>query len=240
MNRIILAPKRARYVLVFDVETNGLLPKKRKFGDPPAALEEYPHILQLSYVVYDLESNEIKETFDTYIKVAENVEINELITGLTGITRELCQTKGIPITDALNNFYGAYMLCERMVAHNIDFDEKMITVEIQRNWDHIVEYVPRCVMIFNHIYEEIQQIQKYCTMRKGTNIYNTTEKKRKFPKLSELYLTLFENEELPKNLHNSMVDVMVCLRCYLKMRHGYSNTSSYVSSSSSNINAIAA
>ena len=35
--------------------------------------------------------------------------------------------------------------------------------------------------------------------------------------VSELYKHLFEEKEVD-NLHNSLVDAMVCLRCYLKMR----------------------
>jgi hypothetical protein len=36
----------------------------------------------------------------------------------------------------------------------------------------------------------------------------------KFPTLCELYMHLFH--KTPENLHNSMMDVLVCLRCYLK------------------------
>jgi hypothetical protein len=36
--------------------------------------------------------------------------------------------------------------------------------------------------------------------------------------LSETYEHLFS--QTPRNLHNSMMDTLVCLRCYLKMRHG--------------------
>ena len=38
------------------------------------------------------------------------------------------------------------------------------------------------------------------------------------PKLVELYQELFRGT--PANLHNSLVDTLVCMRCYLKMRHG--------------------
>ena len=39
----------------------------------------------------------------------------------------------------------------------------------------------------------------------------------KFPKLIELYKKLFN--EVPNNLHNSLNDVLVCFRCYFKMRY---------------------
>ena len=37
----------------------------------------------------------------------------------------------------------------------------------------------------------------------------------KFPKLQELHDKLFQS--VPNNLHNSMNDVIVCLRCFYKM-----------------------
>jgi hypothetical protein len=39
----------------------------------------------------------------------------------------------------------------------------------------------------------------------------------KFPKLSELHYKLFNY--IPENLHNSLNDVLVCLRCYCKLHN---------------------
>ena len=47
--------------------------------------------------------------------------------------------------------------------------------------------------------------QKQCTYRRP-----------KFPRLDELHKILFGN--IPANLHNSLIDVLVCLRCFLKIR----------------------
>ena len=41
----------------------------------------------------------------------------------------------------------------------------------------------------------------------------------KWPTLLELYKHLFHEE--PKNLHNSLMDCMVCLRCFLKIYNNY-------------------
>ena len=48
-------------ILVFDVETNGLLPKNNIYGHP-IPMEKYPYILQLSYTIYD---NEKKKNITT-------------------------------------------------------------------------------------------------------------------------------------------------------------------------------
>ena len=65
-------------------------------------------------------------------------------------------------------------------------------------------------------------------MRQGTNLCNIMIHKtdisgvvigkpyKKWPTLLELYVHFFTTT--PSNLHNSMMDVLVCLRCYLKMR----------------------
>jgi hypothetical protein len=45
----------------------------------------------------------------------------------------------------------------------------------------------------------------------------TKPTQKKFPTLAELYTKLFE-QPLPENMHNSIIDVLVCLRCFLKLR----------------------
>lgn len=230
MNHIISAPIRNKRVLVFDVETNGLIPKKKR-GTTTTPIEEYPHILQLSFAIYDLETEEIVTKYDSYINIDDKIEISEFITNLTGITRDMCKTRGKQIVDVLDDFYQAYKSCDCLVAHNMKFDESMISVEIERNRTEILERSPLCFTMFNIMHETMNNIERYCTMLKGTNVCNiytsypnktgtSIYKKKKFPKLKELYEKLFENEQVPENLHNSMIDVLVCLKCYLKMRHG--------------------
>ena len=87
MNFTVSAPIRKKTILVFDVETSGLLPKKDKSDPNHIPIEAYPHILQLSYALYDISSNQLLDKYDTYINVKKEVEISDKITELTGITR---------------------------------------------------------------------------------------------------------------------------------------------------------
>jgi len=236
--RVINAPKRKRRFMVFDVETTGKLNKN-------APLDQQPHIIQLSFVIYDLQDRRIIKRFDSYVNIPQNIVITDFIKGLTGATREKCD-RGMDILDVLDEFYNAYFWCDEIVAHNIDFDTQMVLYEIERNREEIMKNLPHCSTIFNTIYEKVNRIERYCTMKNGMNFYevdlpNTTnidvtssmhpllmdvlhqnvpepKKYKKWPKLSELYFALFG--ETPDGLHNSMMDVLVCLRCYLKMRHG--------------------
>lgn len=221
-------PTYRRRFLVFDVESTGLLPKTRRNSTNAAPITEYPYILQLSFAIYDLSQKKVIRQYDSYIDIPDEVVISEFITELTGATKELCKTKGRPIVEVLEQFYEAYMFCEGIVAHNMDFDEKMIMVELERNRPAIMEKAPYCFMTFNPMYEKVHGIERYCTMKRGTDICNIlVESKmpgrppsKKWPKLIELYGKLFDGATVD-GLHNSMIDVLTCLRCYLKMRHGY-------------------
>jgi DNA polymerase III epsilon subunit-like protein len=223
-------PSYRRRFLVFDVETSGLLPNKRGTANS-LPITAYPYILQLSFAIYDLTEKKIIRQYDSYVDIPDDIRISEFVTNLTGITNEICKEKGKPIVEVLEQLYEAYMFCEGIVAHNLDFDEKMVMVELERNRPSIMEKAPYCFMIFNTMYEKVHGIDRYCTMKKGTEICNIlVESKypgrapsKKWPKLIELYGILFDGTTV-EGLHNSMIDVLTCLRCYLKMRHGYNDT----------------
>ena len=216
--------------MVFDVETTGLLP--RNVGK--RLISEYPLILQLSFMIYDINVGAIIQTYNNYIKVSNETEISEFITKLTGIDRRMCDTKGIPMDQVLRDFCEAYMSAEYIVAHNLfGFDKKMIEIEVQRNIAK-VSGVPNVCFMFNEIFNELRGKTLVCTMEMGKRIchemYNNDPKMsrenkdgtiwRKPPKLVELHEFLFGTT--PDGLHDALVDTMVCLRCFLKMQFNIS------------------
>lgn len=225
-------------VLIFDTETTGLLSKND-------GIEGQPFIIQFSFVIFDMGTFEIKKKFNEYIKIEPSIEIKPIITEITGITREICDNKGIPIENAIMEFYDAYISCRFLVAHNISFDKKMILIELKRNIHKIYPVNPNILSLFNDVFNYMNGIEEYCTMNFGKNICNimlekknvpkvtnvftnqpiiqknvNTETKtnqfKKNPKLSELHEFLFGF--CPLNLHDSLVDSIVCLKCFLKMR----------------------
>jgi hypothetical protein len=211
-------------VLIFDVETTGLLPNKRETS---VTLDKYPYIIQLSFILYNLATREIEKFSNSYIRIPDSVEIPDQVVKLTGITKEMCNDQGINILHAFIDLHDAYMLAGTIVAHNIEFDRSMIKVEIQRNSKTIQRLVPYCLRLFDSDYEKIAGIHSYCTMKHGMNMCNlvtsplginweTKKTFAKWPRLNELYYHLFQ--EIPDNMHNAMVDVLACMRCYLKMR----------------------
>jgi DNA polymerase III epsilon subunit-like protein len=202
-------------ILVFDTETTGLIPKYS------SDKTNNPYITQLSFIIYNTETNSIRSTFNAYINLPDEVEIPPIVTNITGITKETCQEKGISFQEAFAEFYYAILCSDCIVAHNIEFDIQMMYIEIERN-KHLLNHYPEVNTLFHPERLSRIKIDIKCTMRMTVTecaLLRTTDKKhtyKKFPKLAETYEYLFQ--KTPENLHNSIIDVIVCLRCFLKIQ----------------------
>ena len=213
-------------VMIFDTETNGLIPKNVTYHNSNA----FPYILQLSYIIYDFKSNTMVTIEDDIIKIPTHVEISQEVTNINNIDKNLCESKGEKIKGVLEKFIYNLGRTNILVAHNYTFDKTMILAELKRN---------------NLITSQIQKklLDGYCTMKNSTNLckipsgYHTYNNSSfKYPKLIELYNHLFiKNVNNPINLdtsklHNSLCDVIVTMRCYFKITHDidiYENSESY-------------
>jgi DNA polymerase III epsilon subunit-like protein len=213
----VVMKKHYRTVLVFDTETTGFLPKVTpdNINSP-----EMPRIIQLSYVLFDTCNYKMKKMGNYYIKLDEGIQIPAFITEITGITQHTCDTRGHDITEALIDFYNTAIQADCIIAHNIAFDIRMIEFEIERNFAKLEPIVPQILSMFNPIFLQVKNIDTFCTMKQSVNVCNIikTDKNnrqyKKFPKLCELYLHLFKT--VPQHLHNAIIDVIVCLRCFIK------------------------
>lgn len=218
-------PNPRNLILAFDTETSGFPPKvDRTNGKPVPHLSEYPLILQLSFVIYDISTHTVVQEYNQYVKIAEDAVIPERTTEIHGITKQICNVRGIPIEYVLEDFYRAYMSVDRVVAHNLAFDRKMVEIEILRNVSKLT-HLPNIMLLFNDTFNDVNDIETICTMAKGKdvcNLYTTNERTgvrwKKQPKLSELHFALFDF--VPGNLHDALMDTKVCMRCYLKMTFG--------------------
>jgi len=59
----------------------------------------------------------------------------------------------------------------------------------------------------------------YCTMKESQYLcmIRMSNGYIKYPKLIETFRHFFPNEPEPQNLHNSLIDTLICLRCYVMM-----------------------
>lgn len=196
-------------ILVFDTETTGL-PKYRNASI--FRTDDWPYVVQLSFLLYDAAQNEILDSGDYVIKLPTGIAIEPGAEAVHGISNEKCITEGIAMADALTHFNRAGAEADVFVAHNIMFDKRLLMVEARRlNTTHPFG-------------EKGNWKPDFCTMKETTDMCKiavkserTGETYYKYPKLAELHKHLFGY--VPEGLHDSMADIMVCLRCYFMLAY---------------------
>jgi DNA polymerase III epsilon subunit-like protein len=206
--------------LVFDTETTGL-PQTKYIN--PFTLHQWPHIVQFSYIIYDSSLNDIVESKDYVIRLPENMLIPEESTKIHGITNEISTKKGVPINEVLNEFFYYLRGVDKLIGHNIEFDINMIKVELLRliNKDSLTNELTKIYKYDLHFLTNFNDIS--CTLKDSIKFCNIQVVNKngkpylKYPKLTELHEKLFNKS--PSNLHNSFNDILVTLRCFMKLKH---------------------
>jgi len=197
-------------VLVFDCETTGLLPKQKD--------DVFPMITQLSFALYDTSKREMIQIYDQYVKIPPDVVLPPIVTEITGITRDTLDKKGLDILPVLEAFYEAVLKADVLIAHNMEFDFAVLLYTTTN------VYTPLQLELQARYNNPFCKSLLLCTMKEGMNLckierVNSRGAYYKFPTLAELYTYLFEC--VPKNLHDARIDVLCCLRCFLKMANVY-------------------
>jgi DNA polymerase III epsilon subunit-like protein len=147
-----------------------------------------PHAVQFAFSLLDTSSEDANlVNFNYYLKIPVAIENSHI----HGVTKEMSDA-GCDFDEAFAVFIKLYNSCDKIVAHNIDFDVRMIRIECFRRG---IEF-------------KVDQSKQYCTMYEGAKVWGS----KKWPKLAELYLYLHGKSLL--NLHDASVDVKACLRCY--------------------------
>ena len=208
-------------VLVFDTETTGL-PKTKIIN--PDTLHLWPHIVQFSYLIYDTELNDIIKTSDNIVKLEEGIKIPEESIKFHGITDIISYEQGIPLETILTYFFNHLSNVDLLVGHNVSFDINMVKVELMR-------------IIYSNLTENKNEASKYnlhhitnfknicCTLQDSIKLCNLQVLDKfgkpylKFPQLIELHYKLFETK--PNHLHNSLNDILITLRCFIKMKYDH-------------------
>lgn len=187
-------------VLVFDTETTGL-PESRNTSI--LETDKWPYIVQISWVVYDTESGDY--VIEDHI-IDCGVDIPQESVNIHGISKKISERKGEKLWDIMNKFDAALIDSDMVIGHNISFDKRVYMVEAIRNRRR--QYFTR---------DGVRKAE-YCTMKKSKELCNIQrvsakgETYLKYPSLSELHDKLFGF--IPKGTHDSMADVLICLRCF--------------------------
>ena len=189
-------------ICVFDTETTGLLPKGAPINKN--TYNVYPHIVQMSWIMYDLDSNKIVKTIDHIVKcpvVIQNSHIH-------GITNEI-SNDGKDVEKVMRDFIQDVIESDLLVCHNFAFDSKIVEVAMYR------------LGMFKEI-KLFKGTSCHCTMLSTVKLCELQGRyvALKWPTLQELHFKLFGKKF--DNCHNSLADTQATLRCYMKYERGIS------------------
>ena len=230
------------HVIVIDTETTGLIPK----GVASRDISKCPHIMQLSYMVCSTDDFKIKEDYDAIIRLNDGVDISERSIEIHKITREKSRVAGVSIIVALYNLKRAINRYDvkLIVGHNISFDAEMIDIECRRNGLRGFVQLSETTMSLGNMINKY--IPMFCTMDNSKDVCNNRVQSMyggtyiRFSKLGEVFEKLFGNVDRAASastaetsvyaeyLHNSRVDVVVCLRIFIWLAYSVDIKSEWV------------
>ena len=214
-------------VLFFDTETNQFCPKNmNETSLQDVNVNILPHIVQFSYIIYEFSKKNGRtcKIVDHIIKLPEKIGITQECTDIHGITKKMSLEKGIPVDHVIMNFLYDFESVDFVIGHNLEFDLKMVLIELQR----IVKFNKNIgdTKMVDYYLDKIHKLTNYenyyCTMKESIELCkiereNSRGKYFKFPTLTELHEFCFSSS--PSNLHNSLNDVAVGLRCFGKLEY---------------------
>jgi len=183
--------------IIFDTETTGL---PKNYQAPLDDFSNWPRLVQLAWSVYDFKGNHW-ESFDYIIK-PDGFIIPEEATKVHRISQERAEKEGVDLKKVLSHFSQEVDKATYLVAHNIDFDEKIIGSELLR-----------AKMINN-----LTAVNKICTMKRTSDICRIPNGRGgyKWPNLTELYTFLFNTNF--SDAHDAHFDVKACADCFFELK----------------------
>ena len=182
--------------LFFDTETTGI-PANHKA--PASDLKNWPRLVQIAWLLSEEEGNEVSSA--EYIVKPDGFVIPMDAVKIHGITTELAQRSGADLLAVLIAAESAIKKASVLIAHNMQFDEKILGAEFLRSgYPNLIE-----------------SMERTCTMQASTNYCRLPGRYGyKWPTLQELHMKLFK--EAFEGAHRALVDVRACARCYFELK----------------------
>ena len=171
--------------LFIDTETTA----KADFKAAPDAPQQ-PRLVQLGMVLSDGTGKELGSV-DLIVK-PDGFSIPKEASDIHGITQEIAEDCGVPLALAMDILDAWMTIAETKVAHNIEYDDFVISGELLR------------------MGRSTKEPKGFCTMQAMTPECQIPNKwgKFKWPKLQEAYSHAFGKEF--DNAHSAIADVRAC------------------------------
>jgi len=184
--------------LFFDTETTGL---PRSHNAPVSDLGNWPRVVQLAWLLTDDAGAE--QARGGSIIMPEGFTIPEPAAAVHGITTARALREGKALRGTLDAFHGQLRTARTLVAHNFDFDQRVLAAEYLRlgmDGSLLMSTASVCTM---------RRTTDYCRLPSGRGGY-------KWPRLMELHTHLFGQGF--ESAHDAMADVQACARCFFELR----------------------
>jgi DNA polymerase III epsilon subunit-like protein len=182
--------------LFFDTETTGI---PRNWKAPLSDMDNWPRLVQIAWMQYDENGKKILE--QNYIIKPEGYTIPVDASQVHGITTERAEKEGVELKKVLEKFSRLVDESGYLVAHNMDFDEKIVGVEFLRQ----------------NMRNSLFKSKRLCTMKASTAFCALPGPYGyKWPKLSELYIKLFSDDF--EEAHDASADIKACAKCFWELK----------------------
>lgn len=187
-----------RPFLAFDSETTGLVNSR----EPPSHPSQ-PHLVQLAAIIWDLDADRELSSISLIVK-PDGYEIPRGASDVHGITTETARAVGVPLVVALAAFNHLLRATSDHVAHNSDFDVKVLLAAYHRVGRPVAPINPKCT---KNLAEPLLKLPPTPRM-----IETGYGHKFKAPTLTEC-VRFFFDEDL-SGAHDALVDARACARVY--------------------------
>lgn len=184
--------------LIFDTETTGL---PRNWNAPITDTDNWPRCIQIAWQLHDEFGNLIEH--QDYLVRPDGFNIPYDAERIHGISTELAEEQGIPLSEVLEKFNLALAKSKFVVGQNIGFDVNIMGCEFHRLG---VESPMSQMPVLDTCTETTAELLRLPGGRGG---------KFKLPTLTELHQYLFG--EPFAEAHNATADVEATTRCFLQL-----------------------
>jgi len=182
--------------LAFDTETAGL---PRDWAAPVTDVHNWPRIVQIAWLTCDEDGAE--HASREYIIKPDGFVITRQASNVHGITTKRALAEGVDIEPVLVEFSEAVQAASALVAHNVDFDAKVVGAGLLR------------AGMTNVFAGKTMR----CTMRESTDHCRLPGRRGyKWPTVTELHAILFGEEF--EGAHGALADARASMRSFLKLR----------------------
>jgi DNA polymerase-3 subunit epsilon len=183
------------YFLFIDTEASGL---PLKWDLPYSADENWPHALQVSWLIYDRHHTLIKQQ-NHYIG-SEGIHITPAALAIHGLTPEFLAINGKPLTEVLQLLTADLQQYQPMVTgHFIRLDYYLLGAAFYRS----------------AMENPLNTLPFFCTMAATTHLVHSSLTRHL--RLEELYYMLF-NTDL-QHQHNALHDAQATAACFFELRN---------------------